>query len=194
MEIGCGFGTACLTLGKHFPRASILGTDISDESIKTAQTTLEKSSLKNVSFQVANANELPSDWTDKFDHVFAMKVMHHTIPSKALREVHRVLQPGGTFSMIEIDSRQTLEGNSKLPHGVWLYIMSLMFFVPMEESGHGHSGTSFEHSGGEEGDEISGFLWSRENIRKAIKRAGFNDYVETKVASWLFESMYICKK
>ena len=96
--------------------------------------------------------------------------------------------------MVEIDSRKALAGNSKLKHGVWLYIMSLMWFVPSEEEGTGHHGSSFAHDGGEEGDEITGFLWSKESIEKALARAGFKEFAEVKVPYWLFESMYVCKK
>ena len=196
LEIGCGHGTACLTLGTQFPRSSIEGIEINKDLIEEAQITLETTSLQNVTFQVADANNLPSDWTEEFDHVFAIEVMHHTVPSKALREIFRVLKSRGTFTIIEIESHQSIIANMKLPHGVWIYTYYLFMNVPIEGCTGSHRGSHNQHSGDDENDvdNIRGCLWDKNLIEMSIKQAGFRCDIATKVPHSMYHILYVCRK
>lgn len=78
LDVGCGGGLFTLRLAAHYPKAKVVGTDISKEAIEFAQKHLQKSSkqLSNVSFIVPPSPEL-SALSDKFDVIIATLVCHH---------------------------------------------------------------------------------------------------------------------
>jgi SAM-dependent methyltransferase len=92
LEIGCGLGTD----GAQFAKAGAdyTGVDLTDASIELARKRFELFGLKG-EFRVADAEKL--DFPDEsFDLVYSHGVLHHTPDTAtAVREVHRVLKPGG---------------------------------------------------------------------------------------------------
>jgi SAM-dependent methyltransferase len=92
LEIGCGVGTD----GAQFARAAAdyTGVDLTEAAIDLARKRFEISRLPG-RFQVADAENL--DFADEsFDIVYSHGVLHHTPDTaRAVREVHRVLKPGG---------------------------------------------------------------------------------------------------
>lgn len=94
LDLGCGVG---FWLPEFFRRGynSITAADISSRSLEIARRRCEVYGIKaDLSEQNAEATSFPSDW---FDHVNCIGVVHHTTnPAKAVREIHRVLKPGGT--------------------------------------------------------------------------------------------------
>lgn len=97
LEIGCSIATDGLEFAKH--GANYVGVDLTPQSIELAE---ERFSLFGVPgrFEVANAEQLPfGDGT--FDHVYSFGVIHHSpAPEKIIREMHRVLKKGGTFTVM----------------------------------------------------------------------------------------------
>ncbi len=92
LEIGCGLGTD----GAEFARAGALytGVDLTDAAVGLARGCFEVFDLPG-EFRVADAENL--DFADNtFDLVYSHGVLHHTPDTaRAVREVHRVLRPGG---------------------------------------------------------------------------------------------------
>ncbi len=98
LEVGCGIGTDGLEFAKG--GAKYVGVDLTPHSIKLAR---ERFGLFEMPgrFEVANAEEgLPfSDCS--FDHVYSFGVIHHSpSPENIVREIHRVLRSGGTFTVM----------------------------------------------------------------------------------------------
>ena len=95
LDVGCGSGWATRLLAEYALNGRVTGIDISDEMIRLAR---ESSLLfPNVDYQTASAEQLP--FADgEFTHAFSMESLYYyaNIPA-ALREVHRVLQAGGSF-------------------------------------------------------------------------------------------------
>ena len=187
LEIGCGAGLACMALGKLFPNTSIVGIEISEEEIKDATRNLEKTPLKNVAFQVADINKLPSDWTEEFDYVLAIKVIHHAVPSKALREVHRVLKADGVFTLVEKEWYRSMLDNMILSHAVDSYAENLFIRVTKEDS-EGVQAIDRENC------NIRGCFWYKDHMKKSIKEAGFEYDVEYKIPNSLSETIFTCRK
>ena len=92
LEIGCGLGTD----GAQFAKAGAdyTGVDLTDAAIEFAQKRFELFDLPG-SFRTADAEKL--DFADNlFDVVYSHGVLHHTPDTAgAIKEVHRVLKPGG---------------------------------------------------------------------------------------------------
>lgn len=92
LEIGCGLGTD----GAGFARAGAVytGVDLTDAAVSLARRNFELQGLKG-EFRAADAEKL--DFPEgSFDLVYSHGVLHHTPDTaRAVREVHRVLRPGG---------------------------------------------------------------------------------------------------
>ena len=92
LEVGCGLGTD----GAQFAKAGAhyTGIDLTDAAIDLAKRRFELFQLRG-NFRVADAERL--DFPDNsFDLVYSHGVLHHTPDTAAaVREIHRVLRPGG---------------------------------------------------------------------------------------------------
>lgn len=92
LEVGCGLGTD----GAQFARAGAdyTGVDLTQAAVDLAKRHFELFELPGT-FRVADAERL--DFPDNsFDIVYSHGVLHHTPDTAAaVREVHRVLRPGG---------------------------------------------------------------------------------------------------
>ena len=187
LEIGCGAGLACMALGKLFPNTSIVGIEISEELIRDATSNLQKTPLKNIAFQVADINKLPSDWTEEFDYVLAIKVIHHAVPSKALQEVHRVLKLDGIFTLVEIEWYPSMRDNMKLSHAVSTYADMLFIQVTKEDS-------EKVQATDKENCNIRGCFWNKDHMEKSIKEAGFEYDVVYKIPNSFYEIILTCRK
>ena len=92
LEIGCGLGTD----GAQFAiaGANYTGVDLTQASVELAKRRFELFQLPGT-FRIADAERL--DFPDNsFDLVYSHGVLHHTPDTAgAVREIHRVLRPGG---------------------------------------------------------------------------------------------------
>ena len=92
LEIGCGLGTD----GAQFAEAGAdyTGVDLTEAAVELARKRFETFGVPG-KFQIADAEQLQFD-DNSFDLVYSHGVLHHTPDTaKAIREVHRVLRPGG---------------------------------------------------------------------------------------------------
>ncbi len=93
LDVGCGSGWAARLFSKT--AGHVLGIDVSDEMIRVARE--QSLDLANVEFQVASAENLPFP-DNTFTHAFSMESLYYYADmGKALREIARVLRPGGLF-------------------------------------------------------------------------------------------------
>jgi len=92
LEIGCGLGTDGVQFAKA--GADYTGVDLTAAAVDLARKNFELRGLPGV-FQVADAERL--DFPESsFDVVYSHGVLHHTPDTqRAIKEVHRVLKPGG---------------------------------------------------------------------------------------------------
>jgi ubiquinone/menaquinone biosynthesis C-methylase UbiE len=92
LEIGCGLGTD----GAQFAEAGAdyTGVDLTEAAVDLARKRFELFDLPG-KFQTEDAENL-SFPDESFDLVYSHGVLHHTPETaKAIREIHRVLRPGG---------------------------------------------------------------------------------------------------
>ena len=95
LEIACGTGRVTKHLAsKLSPTTALIATDLNKDMLRVAESIVTS---KNIKWQVADAHELPFEG-DTFDLVICQYgVMFFQDKPKALREINRVLKPGGNF-------------------------------------------------------------------------------------------------
>lgn len=106
LDVGCGPGRLAQVLaGRVAPTGSVVGIDASEEMIRRART---KRGGDRIEFRVAQAQALP--FADaEFDALACTLVFHHVAESDradAMREMHRVLKPGGRIVVAEFTPGQ----------------------------------------------------------------------------------------
>jgi trans-aconitate methyltransferase len=107
LEAGCGVGSQTLTLARRSPQASFTSVDINSDSIAAARERTVRAGLSNVQFLQADLHALPFG-PGCFDHIFVCFVLEHLArPVEALKALQRLLEPGGTVTVIEGDHGST---------------------------------------------------------------------------------------
>jgi ubiquinone/menaquinone biosynthesis C-methylase UbiE len=98
LEYGCGIESLAFDLAAH--AREVLSIDISDVAIRQAQLMAAFKGLKNVDFIVDNAEAMR--FADgSVDVVAGSGIVHHLDIPKSMREVKRVLRPGGVAIFAE---------------------------------------------------------------------------------------------
>jgi ubiquinone/menaquinone biosynthesis C-methylase UbiE len=91
LDVGCGTGELLSRIAAKYPQARLAGMDPVPEMLDVARRKLSPA----VDLRLAWANKLP--WPDgSFDVVVSCNMFHYiTKPVEAVREMERVLVPGG---------------------------------------------------------------------------------------------------
>lgn len=94
LEVGFGQGTDLVQYAKG--GAEVYGVDLTERHYNLAKKNFEVRGLQ-ANLTLTDANELPFE-DGFFDKVVSFGVLHHTPDIEiCVKEVHRVLKPGGTF-------------------------------------------------------------------------------------------------
>jgi len=93
LEVGCGIGVDSIQLAKC--GFDVTAVDLTESALQVAKEFAVRRDVS-INFQLGNAEGL--DFPDEsFNAVYSFGVLHHTPDiEKAVAEVHRVLEPGGT--------------------------------------------------------------------------------------------------
>ena len=106
LDLGCLVGASTLAYAEQFPGAEIHGVDTAAPALRFAHGLAEKRGLA-VHYHQQNAEHL--DFPDEsFDMVVSHALLHETSKpavTAILREVHRVLRPGGVTAHAEVPAR-----------------------------------------------------------------------------------------
>ena len=95
LDVGCGAGSVAKAVKRDRPDLEVVGCDVSRSALAVAEASAE-----GVDFRLAEAARLP--FADGgFDFVWIFDVLEHVErPDQVLREVARVLRPGGGFHIV----------------------------------------------------------------------------------------------
>ncbi len=103
LDCGCGPGTITAGLAEAVAPGLTIGVDLALEQIELAKTNAAHGGAANVRFEVQDVYAL-SYADETFDAVFAHALIGHLHdPEAALREMGRVLKPGGVIGVREPD-------------------------------------------------------------------------------------------
>ncbi len=102
LDICCGPGNLSRLIAKNMPEGEVVGVDFSREMIRQARQKTGEKSPDNLKFQVGDATELEFA-ANQFDYVtvaFGLRNIEEL--DKAVREMLRVLKPGGTAASLDL--------------------------------------------------------------------------------------------
>ena len=100
LDVGCGQGKSFRPLIEHFSPQRVIGIDADEKCLERARAEAEK---ENVPIELRRQDIGELDLPDaSVDLAFCHQTFHHlTCQEEALRELHRVLKPGGLLLFAE---------------------------------------------------------------------------------------------
>ena len=119
LDIGCGTGTLVVAIKGWLPSVEVVGLDPDPKALARSRRKAERAGVS-IRFDQGFANALPySDGS--FDRVFSSLMFHH-LPQDAkptaMREVRRVLKPGGSLHLLDFEQEGPRSYN---PLARWLH-------------------------------------------------------------------------
>ncbi len=107
LEAGCGVGAQTKIIAPKNRKTHFVSIDVSEESIREAQSMASVCNIDNVEFRQADIYSLPF-LDESFDGIILCFVLEHLKnPELALNELKRVLKKGGIVMAIEGDHGST---------------------------------------------------------------------------------------
>jgi len=142
LEAGCGVGAQTLLLAGNSPHAHFVSIDISPESLALAEERIAAEGVPNVTFRMADINNLPF-LPGTFDHVFVCFTLEHlTDPLLALDNLRKVLRPNGTITVIEGDHGSAIfYPDTKAAH----HVVDCLVTLQQQAGGNALIGRELEH-------------------------------------------------
>lgn len=102
LDIGCSIGQATMHLKHNNPDAEVIGLDVALPLLRYGHMCAVDRGI-DVTFQQGLAENTGYD-DDSFDAVFSY-ILFHELPigiiARVVKEMHRILRPGGTFTIFE---------------------------------------------------------------------------------------------
>lgn len=142
LDVGCGGGSITLGLAATVAPGEVIGIDVDGSVIAAARKTASVST--NLSFEVADAEDLP--FADaSFDAIFCHAVLQHLeTPLQAMREARRVLRPGGVIGVADAD----IDGWIIAPANEWLNLAATILTKTRRHARIGKELRSLLHEAG----------------------------------------------
>jgi SAM-dependent methyltransferase len=143
---GCGTNQAVLT-ALRFPNATVLGSDLSHESLESATKTARALGISNLELVQESINQIT--YHEKFDYVISTGVIHHNAdPQETLTKIATALKLQGILELMVYNrfhwtipaafqqAIRALGGNSALPNFEWelLVAKKIIGELPQETS------------------------------------------------------------
>jgi len=106
LDAGCGSGGMLGWMRERFPQASLTGLDLNQHALRLTEERTTGARLVH-----GSVDRMPLDEAE-FDFVTALDVLYHrdVDDGAALREIHRVLRPGGTL-IVNVAAFEFLRGS-----------------------------------------------------------------------------------
>ena len=98
LDVGCGPGPFAVLIERLYPEVAYVGLDPDPKALKRARR-----KAPSATFDEGSAQQLPYG-DASFDRVFSSFMFHHLGPDEkpvALREMRRVLKPGGSLHLVD---------------------------------------------------------------------------------------------
>jgi ubiquinone/menaquinone biosynthesis C-methylase UbiE len=167
LEIGCGTGNLAILAKRLHPKADIVGLDPDPKALARTKRKAERKALP-IQVDHGFSDVLPYP-DDSFDRVLSAMMFHHLLSLDekigTLREVRRVLKPGGSLHLLDFEGGAAPSGG---------HLTRLL---------HRHRHRT-EHSRGDSGDRIpalmteTGFTDPRKIAHRLLRIGGHVAYYQ----------------
>jgi len=99
LDVATGAGHTAAVFAPHV--AKVIASDLTPEMLEQTQKLAREKALSNLETAIADAEAMP--FPDASFDLVTCRIAPHHFPSigQFLREVHRVLKPGGTFALVD---------------------------------------------------------------------------------------------
>jgi ubiquinone/menaquinone biosynthesis C-methylase UbiE len=126
LDIGCGGGRNIARMLKRAPEGRVCGLDYSEVSVEKSITVNRWAVLEN-RVEVRQGSVSQNPWPDNFfDIVTAFETVYFWPDFiNDIREVRRVLKPGGVFF---ICNEMNIPDNGKVPYQYWIKMLALKVY------------------------------------------------------------------
>jgi 2-polyprenyl-3-methyl-5-hydroxy-6-metoxy-1,4-benzoquinol methylase len=169
LDVGCGVGNDLARFARG--GAEVVGIDLAETSIDLARRNFRQRGLAG-DFQVMNGEQMDLP-DDAFDLVYCHTVLHFTPrPSRMVREIHRVLRPGGQAILMTVNRRS------------WLNLLHTIMKVEID---HLDAPTFHQFSAGEFRELLSPF----ESIDIVAERFPVRTKVHGGLKAKLYNGMFV---
>jgi len=148
VEFGCGTGFYTEVLAHRAD--TVLATDISPGMLEVAK---QQVNAENVTFRAEDCQRtsLPDN---AFDTAFISLVMHFTVPRDTVAEMYRILRPGGTLIVVNLDP-QALNGLARIRSMIRIVYQGVFGYRIKPPKGFGRN------------------VMNESKLRELLSRAGF---------------------
>ncbi len=103
LDCGSGMGALTTSLAEWLAPGEVIGIDREPSQVQAARAWAEAKNVSNVLFEIGNIYEIPYP-DSSFDAAFAFTVLEHVRePLRAMREMWRILKPGGVVGIQDPD-------------------------------------------------------------------------------------------
>lgn len=112
LDVGCGTGKHLFDISDTVGSAgSVVGADISDESLKKCADKIKERNAANISLVKADLTEISEKvFTGPFDRVLSSFAIYYTKePRKTFRDLHAQLKPGGRLFICGPTAKNNME-------------------------------------------------------------------------------------
>jgi len=120
LDLGCGAGSDLYFYAKAIgDKGRVYGLDISEDMVSKAKRNMGLVGIKNAEISVGESDNLP--FNDNFFDVVASNGIYNLSPNKeaVMKEVYRVLKPGGRTVFCEIVLKELLSEDERKNHSDW---------------------------------------------------------------------------
>ena len=97
LDMGCGFGKSTRPIAEVFPKAQVIGIDLTEPCLKLAELENRKNGISNIKYKRSNAcqTELEDDSVDISTSTMLLHEMPPSHMNRMFSETFRLLKPGG---------------------------------------------------------------------------------------------------
>ena len=120
LDLGCGGGLDLYFYSQSVGNeGKVYGVDISEDMVNRAKDNMHKTARENIEIRIGESDNLP--FSEAFFDVVASNGIYNLSPDKeaVMREVLRVLKPGGRTVFCEIVLKEPLSEEERKNHSDW---------------------------------------------------------------------------